>query len=125
MKKIFIKVSKLSILAACICLTILVGFFFLVKRNESIKMPSPLVSILVVITFFAVACLLIASVVEVYHRVQEGKSRAVRLLLTELVIICGICFIITRKPESLITAFGVVVGSWGMNYIYRKEDNPV
>lgn len=57
-----------------------------------------------------------------YQRIQKGKVGAVKALFFEAVVITGICFAITRKLGSLVTAIGIVVGSWGMNYIFRKRD---
>ncbi len=122
MKKIYIKVCKLSIIIACICLTIFVGYSFVFQKSTKIYIPFPLAVVLVIATFFAAVCLLSASALEVYQRIQKGKVGAVKALFFEAVVITGICFAITRKLGSLFTAIGIVVGSWGMNYIFRKRD---
>lgn len=122
MKKIYLKVCKLSILAACICLTIFVGYSFIFNKSKKIIIPFPLAVILVIATFFAAVCLLSASALEIYRRVKMGGKGAVKALLIEIAVIAGLCFAITKKFGSLLTAVSVVVGSWGISYILRKND---
>lgn len=79
MKKIYIKVCKLSIIIACICLTIFVGYSFVFQKSTKIFIPFPLAVVLVIATFFAAVCLLSASALEVYQRIQKGKVALLRL----------------------------------------------
>ena len=122
MKKIFITVSKLSIIAACVCIAVMVGLMFANNTENEIPAPRFLGIAMVVVTFLGMGCLLIASALEIYQRVKADKSRAVKSLLVQLAVICGVCFLVARTLESLISAACVVVGSWGMNYIYRKDN---
>ena len=124
MKKIYIKVCKLSLVIACICLTIFVGYSFVFHKSEEIIIPFPLAIVLVIATFFAAICLFSASALEVYQRVKRGKAGAVKALLIEVAVIAAICFAMTKSVGSLITAACVVVGSWGVSYIMRKNDSP-
>jgi len=100
-----------------------VGYSFVFNKSEKIVIPFPLAVVLVIATFFAAICLMSASALEVYQRVKRGKADAVKALLLETAVIAAICFAITKRVGSLITAVSVVVGSWGINYILRK-DNP-
>lgn len=123
MKKIYIKVCKLGLAVACICLTIFVGYSFIFNKSEKIIIPFPLAVVLVIATFFAAICLFSASALEVYQRVKRGKAGAVKALLAETAVIAGLCFAITKRVGSLFTAVSVVVGSWGISYILRKDDS--
>lgn len=99
MKKIYIKVCKLSLVIACICLTVFVGYSFVFNKSEKIVIPFPVAVVLIIATFFAAICLFSASALEVYQRVKRGKTGAVKALLIETAVIAAICFAMTKKLE--------------------------
>lgn len=125
LKRIFLRVSKISMIVFGIAIVVMLGIFAV---DEEGTVPQIAGLVLILDAFLVIACIAIACVLSLIEDIRTKKWRCLREYVLECIV--GTAFLVAldymiygefQWLENVLTTFAIICGTNAVEYIFRKR----